>query len=175
VLRAVITILVRDGVDAVTFRSVAREAGVTYGLAHYHFGSRERMVEEALRFCMRQNLARFAETAYRSPLEEFGKDIPPLVAAAPEMAAFQFVMVLGGSRFPGLDRTVREAYETYMSHIRAMLEDAGLDVTDSLVRFVFACLDGIILQQLVFRDADRSVEPIAMLRELLLELRDSQP
>lgn len=37
------------GVDAVSVRAVLKEAGVNVALAHYHFGSREGLIEELLR------------------------------------------------------------------------------------------------------------------------------
>lgn len=37
------------GVDAVSVRAVLKEAGVNVALAHYHFGSREGLVEELLK------------------------------------------------------------------------------------------------------------------------------
>jgi DNA-binding transcriptional regulator YbjK len=39
-LAALVRVAGRDGLDAVTHRSVAAEAGVTHGLATYHFASR---------------------------------------------------------------------------------------------------------------------------------------
>jgi AcrR family transcriptional regulator len=37
------------GVDAVSVRAILKEAGVNVALAHYHFGSREGLIEELLR------------------------------------------------------------------------------------------------------------------------------
>ena len=45
---ALARIVARDGLDGVTFRSVAAEAGVTHGLASYHFKNRETMIVEAV-------------------------------------------------------------------------------------------------------------------------------
>src|SRR5664279_364825 len=48
----------RDGLDGVTFRSVAAEAGVTHGLASYHFGNRDTMIMEALLRAVREAIER---------------------------------------------------------------------------------------------------------------------
>jgi AcrR family transcriptional regulator len=37
-LEAVVRVVARHGLDALTYRAVAKEAGVTHGLVSYHFG-----------------------------------------------------------------------------------------------------------------------------------------
>ena len=55
---ALVRIVAREGLDGVTFRSVAAEAGVTHGLASYHFGNRETMIVEALTWAVRESIER---------------------------------------------------------------------------------------------------------------------
>ncbi|MGB8930259.1 MAG: TetR family transcriptional regulator [Anaeromyxobacteraceae bacterium] len=49
ILAAAERLFAERGVDAVSIRSVLKEAGVNVALAHYHFGSREGLIEELLR------------------------------------------------------------------------------------------------------------------------------
>jgi AcrR family transcriptional regulator len=49
ILDAAERLFAERGVDAVSVRSVLKEAGVNVALAHYHFGSREGLIEELLR------------------------------------------------------------------------------------------------------------------------------
>ena len=55
---ALARIVARDGLDGVTFRSVAAEAGVTHGLASYHFKNRETMIVEALTWAVHESIQR---------------------------------------------------------------------------------------------------------------------
>ena len=49
IIEATIRLIGRDGVDGVTHRAVAREAGVSLSSTTYHFASRDEIVSEALR------------------------------------------------------------------------------------------------------------------------------
>ncbi|MFC4349444.1 TetR/AcrR family transcriptional regulator [Kordiimonas lipolytica] len=50
VLEAALKVIARSGVDAVTHRCVAREAGVSNGVASYHFKTREALIQEAFKY-----------------------------------------------------------------------------------------------------------------------------
>src|SRR5215216_8163389 len=47
-LSAAMRVLDRDGMRGLTYRSVAREAGVSHGLVRHHFGSRDALIQEAV-------------------------------------------------------------------------------------------------------------------------------
>ncbi|MFM7552648.1 MAG: TetR/AcrR family transcriptional regulator, partial [Actinomycetota bacterium] len=47
ILLAVVRVIVRDGVDGLRMAAVAREAGVSSALLHYHFATREEMIRQA--------------------------------------------------------------------------------------------------------------------------------
>jgi hypothetical protein len=49
---------------------------------------------------------------------------------------------------------------------------AGLEASETMTRLVFAALDGIVIQQLVYGDAARTEETVAELRALLQGLAD---
>jgi AcrR family transcriptional regulator len=49
ILDAAERLFAEKGVDAISVRAVLKEAGVNVALAHYHFGSREGLIEELLR------------------------------------------------------------------------------------------------------------------------------
>src|SRR5438132_3593131 len=47
-LDAAVQVVGRSGLRGLTYRAVAAEAGVTQGLVAHHFGSRDRLIHEAL-------------------------------------------------------------------------------------------------------------------------------
>jgi AcrR family transcriptional regulator len=157
----------RDGLDGVTFRAVAREAGVTHGLASYHFGTREAMIHEGLAWAAQHAIddSRIAHDA--ESLDDFAADLPALIDDRPEEAIFQFRLAVEALRRPELLDDVRVSYDKYVDAIAQTLERFGLGGDPALARVVFAALDGLNLQQLMYGDVARAEEALAALRRLL--------
>lgn len=172
--RALVRVVARDGLDGVTFRSVAKEAGVTHGLASYHFGSRDAMIHEALTWAARHGISdsRIAQDAER--LDDFAADLPALMRDRPEEAIFQFRLLLESLRRSELLDDVRTSYDDYVEAVRESLVRFGLPDDVDLARVVFAALDGLNLQQLVYGDAQRTEAALAVLRRLLGSLTNAQ-
>ncbi len=172
--RALVRIVARDGFDGVTFRSVAAEAGVTHGLASYHFGTREAMINEALRWAVGRSI----ETARLAPddgsLSEFGAAVPRMLSEAPEEAIFQFDLLLRALRSPSpaLLDDVRQSYDDYVAATGESLRAFGIE-DEALSRLVFAALDGLTLQQLLYGDESRTADAIDALRRLLARLAEA--
>jgi len=164
---ALVRVVARDGLDAVTFRSVAAEAGVTHGLASYHFGTREEMIVEALTWAVAHALEASRLGGEAESLETFAADVPGLIAEAPDEATFQFRLLLGSLGRPDLLAEVRESYDRYVATVRETLERLGLPADDALAGMVFAAIDGLILQQLLYGRPERTAASLARLRDLL--------
>jgi AcrR family transcriptional regulator len=49
ILNAVLRIIKQDGVESITLRKIASEANVNLALVNYHFGSKDKLVSEALK------------------------------------------------------------------------------------------------------------------------------
>ncbi len=61
ILEAAASLFGRDGFQGASMNAVAREAGVSKGLLHYHFQSKEHLLLEAQRATFRQIFRRFSE------------------------------------------------------------------------------------------------------------------
>ena len=168
-IEAIVRVVARDGLDALTFRSAAKEAGVTHGLATYHFGSREAMVAEALEWATQAGIEESRLDTHGGGLADLAADLPDLIERDPDSAAFQFAMALEGRRRPGLAAEIRQLYDHYIDAARRSLRAAGLDADDDVARLVFAAIDGLVLQQLIYEDADATARALARLRLLLAE------
>jgi AcrR family transcriptional regulator len=169
--RALVHVVARDGLEGVTFRSVAREAGVTHGLASYHFGTREAMIHEGLAWAAQHAIddSRIAHDA--ESLDDFAADLPALIRDRPEEAIFQFRLAIEALRRPELLDDVRVSYDEYVEAVGQTLERFGLGRDPALARVVFAALDGLNLQQLMYGDAARAEQALAALRRLLVAYR----
>ncbi len=78
ILLATIACIERDGLDGLTVRAIAREASVNVAAINYHFGTKEKLIAEVLRFTLRNAFSldqldeRLASgTDLRAAVEEF--------------------------------------------------------------------------------------------------------
>jgi AcrR family transcriptional regulator len=165
--RALVRVVARDGLDGVTFRSVAAEAGVTHGLASYHFGTREAMIHEALTWAARHAILESRISDNAETLGDFASDLPALIHGAPEEAVFQFDLALEAVRRRDLLNDIRQVYADYIEAVRTSLVRFGLPDDASLARLVFAALDGLTLQHLIAQDEVATTEALDVLRRLL--------
>ena len=172
-LKAAIQIVAAQGLRGLTFRSVAAQAGVTHGAVQYHFGSWDRLVAEALAFAVRRSL----DTAGLEPtgpgFEDFAGALVASVASDPELQAFQFELTLEARRRPELLPTVAEAYDAYRSAVHDALTVGGLP-DPALGEIVMGALDGLVFQQTVFGDTERTRQALAVLRALLDAYADKE-
>ena len=79
IIEATIRLIGREGVDGVTHRAVAREAGVSLSSTTYHYGSRDEIVSEALRHVADQEIERIARDA--EALAGGHADVPSIARA----------------------------------------------------------------------------------------------
>jgi TetR/AcrR family transcriptional regulator, regulator of biofilm formation and stress response len=79
IIDATIRLIGRDGVDGVTHRAVAAEAGVSLSSTTYHFASRDEIITEALRRVADLELERIARDA--EALLEVHADVPSIARA----------------------------------------------------------------------------------------------
>ena len=173
-LEAVVRVVAREGFDGLTYRRVAEEAGVTHGLVHYHFGDRNTMIAETLKWAVEEAIARSVEDAGRPSLLTFGSGLGPLVAEHRDAQAFQNELLLAACRRPELRQHMDTLFETYWASFGDALRAAGLDAPSALVRLVFAAMNGLVLQQLYFGSREQTEEAMRELESLLvLRQRDA--
>lgn len=172
----------RRGAAASTFDRVAREAGVSRGLLHYYFGSKERLLAEVVRHDCELRLEqldrRLAEArtvddvvaALVAQLEAFlGED--------PENQAVIYEMLSASRRSPEIRAELAELYRRWREHLanalREKQEEGVLQLAgepEAVASVLYALADGMGIQLLADPDWDsRPVFEFGMelLRELL--------
>ncbi|MFN0153916.1 MAG: TetR/AcrR family transcriptional regulator [Gaiella sp.] len=170
-IEATIRVVARFGLRGLTHRAVAREAGVTHGLVTFHFGSRQELIREALVVAARESIERSALDPASGSLADLVATLPSLVASDEEGQAFQFELALEARRNPDLLPAARELYRAYLDATADSLRHLGIEAGDDLTRLVFAALDGLVFQQLLFGDPQQTERSIAELRTILAQLR----
>jgi AcrR family transcriptional regulator len=168
-LNATVHVVAREGLRGLTYRAVAEEAGVANTLVAHHFGTRDALLQAALEWAAEQSIGISLLEPATGDLEDFAAGLADFVAEDAGMQAFQYELALEARRRPELLPAVKRMYAGYIEATRRELMRMGLDEpSDDLARTVFALLDGIVLQQTFFGDADATRRAVERLRGLLL-------
>jgi len=150
----------RRGAAGSTFEHVAREAGVSRGLLHYYFGTKERLLVEVVRRDSELRVARLDERL--APAKKVDDVIEALVSSLTEVIDNEpgFFLLLyelfsAGRRNPDIQREVGQLFETTRSHVAEVLrskDDEGVlslrFPAEDVVSYLFALGDGFALQAL---------------------------
>jgi AcrR family transcriptional regulator len=170
-LDAAVQVVARDGLDGVSYRSVAEEAGATAGLVFYHFGSRESLILEAATRAGRRAVAHALPVGEGEDLDTFLDDLSSSAERDIADHVFQYEMAFNSRRRPGVAERMAELYAFYGEETeRALVSLAPGEVSPALARLVFAAIDGLVLQQVVFDDPERTEGGVRALRRALRAL-----
>lgn len=169
-LRAVPRTVAQHGFRGLTYRAVAKEAGLTYGMITHHFGTREALIREAASLAVNEAIMRSIAISSSQGLEDFPSGFSELISEERPAQIFQYELVFEALRSDDLLAAVREHYDRYVSAAAEALTELGIDADAPLARTVLATLDGLVLQQLIYGDSERTDESIAALRRLLAAL-----
>lgn len=172
-LAAAIRVVARGGLRKLTYRSVAAEAGVTHGLVVHHFGTRDALLEQALRWTVDHSIETASLVPASGRLEDFAATLADFVAADPDLQAFQYELRLEASRRPELRRHVDMLHTAYRDAVREAL--ACFDVAEEMADIVFAALEGLVFQQVTSGDSRCTREGVKALRRLLVTHRAKAP
>ncbi|WP_159766149.1 TetR/AcrR family transcriptional regulator [Streptomyces sp. HM190] len=164
-LAAAVRVVARGGLRKLTYRAVAAEAGVTHGLVAHHFGSRDALLEEALRWCVTRSIETSSLVPASGRLEDFAATLADVIEADPDLQAFQYELKLEASRRPELGHHVDLLYEAYRAAVREALACFG--VSPDLTEIVFAALEGLVFHQVTSGAPERTEKGVDALRRLL--------
>jgi DNA-binding transcriptional regulator YbjK len=162
ILEAALRVIGERGVDAVSHRTVADEAGVPLASTTYYFESLDDVLEGALELFVDEEAARL--TALVERLD--GQDLPPLEIARlfrselePDVA--QFELYVEAARRPRLQEVARRSIEMYGTVAAAALRAAGAAEPAVDPRAFVALFDGYGLHRVVGCD-DQGLEDALM-------------
>ena len=156
------------GIAGATFEHVASEAGVSRGLLHYHFGTKERLLVEVVRRDSELRVARLdaplaaADTA-EAVLDVLVSNLLDLIENEPGFFVLLFELFTAGRRNPELQREVGELFRRTRDHVAATLERKDSEGSIALrfdaeptVAYLFAIADGIAVQALSDEERDQT-------------------
>jgi AcrR family transcriptional regulator len=157
------------GIAASTFEHVASEAGVSRGLLHYYFGTKERLLVEVVRRDSEIRVARLDEPLARARtvddvLEVLVSSLQDLIENEPGFFVLLFELFTAGRRNPEVQREVGELFNRTREHVAEILRAKEREGVlsprfdaEAIVAYLFGIADGIALQ--VLSDPDRDFQP----------------
>ena len=152
-------VLVRDGLDAVTTRAVAREAGINHGLVHYYHGSVDELLLAVLdRLCTRWLDWQRELLAADRPFLEAWRATLALPGADPAARAWPQLAVAAAAR-PALGRRLAEMRAEWHALLERSFAGAaaGYGVSPApaaaMATLTIACIDGLRTDLLLGTDA----------------------
>jgi len=168
IVEAMRSSVARRGIAGSTFEHVAREAGVSRGLLHYYFGTKEALLVEVVRRDTEHRIARMDEPlgAAGSADELLGilvSDLEDSIDNEPGFWVLLFELFTAGRRNPDIQREVGELFKRTREHVAEILRakqaegviSPPFDI-DVVVSVLFALADGIALQLLSETERDHA-------------------
>lgn len=156
------------GAAGSTFEHVAREAGVSRGLLHYYFGTKERLLVEVVRRDAELRVNRLdamleeAETV-DAVLDGLVASLNDMIENDPGFFLLLYELFSAGRRNPDIQREVGQLFERTRSHVAEVLvakEAEGVLKlrfdAEAVVSYLFALGDGFALQTLSDPERDNS-------------------
>lgn len=157
------------GAAGSTFEHVAREAGVSRGLLHYYFGTKERLLVEVVRRDAEIRVARLDElladaATVDDVIDVLVGSLTDLIENEPAFFLLIFELFSAGRRNPEIQREVGQLFDRTRSHVAEVLEakerEGVLSLryeADAIVAYLSAVADGFALQAL--SEPDRDIGP----------------
>jgi AcrR family transcriptional regulator len=158
----------KRGAAGSTFEHVAREAGVSRGLLHYSFGTKERLLVEVVRRDAEIRIARLDEPLAKAEtvddvIEVLVASLMDLIENEPAFFLLLYELFSAGRRNPEIQHEVGQLFELTRSHVAEVLKakerEGVLSLrfdAEAIVSYLFAVGDGFALQALSDPSRDNS-------------------
>jgi AcrR family transcriptional regulator len=168
IVDAMRTSVAQRGAAGSTFEHVAREAGVSRGLLHYYFGTKERLLVEVVRRDAELRIARLDEMLEKAKtaddvLDVLVTSLTDMIDNEPGFFLLLYELFSAGRRNPDIQREVGQLFQRTRSHVAAVLkakEGEGVISLrfsgEAIVSYLFALGDGFALQALSDPERDNS-------------------
>lgn len=150
----------KRGAAGSTFEHVAREAGVSRGLLHYYFGTKERLLVEVVRRDAEIRVARLDDPLAKAEtvddvINVLVANLTDLIDNEPAFFLLLYELFSAGRRNPDIQHEVGQLFDRTRSHVAEILEakerEGVLSLrygAEAIVAYLFAVGDGFALQAL---------------------------
>ncbi|WP_020172390.1 TetR/AcrR family transcriptional regulator [Gordonia polyisoprenivorans] len=166
-LDAAVRVVADGGLRRLTYRAVAREAGVGHTLVSHHFGTMDALIEAAVERSLTLSVDSVTSRPGSGDLDALFEGLASLATEKASGEAFQFEVILESRRRPELQRHVKVIYEAYIEAIHNELVLAGIHPDRAFTHLVYVAAEGLVFNQITHGSADETEHSLAHLRVLL--------
>jgi AcrR family transcriptional regulator len=168
IVDAMRTCIATRGIAGATFEHVSREAGVSRGLLHYYFGTKERLLIEVLRGDAEVRIGALDEpleaaTTADEVISVFVLGAEEILQSDPGFYVLIFELFTAGRQNPEIQSELAQVYDGSRRHVAEILrrkqEEGVLSLrfdAETCVTFMFGAADGAALQRLTDPERDYS-------------------
>jgi AcrR family transcriptional regulator len=168
IVDAMRTCIAARGIAGATFEHVSREAGVSRGLLHYYFGTKERLLIEVLRGDAEVRIGGLDEPLEAAKtadevLDVFVAGAEEILVSDPGFYVLIYELFNAGRQNPEIRAELAQVYDASRRHVAAILrrkDDEGVLSlrfdAETTVTFMFGAADGAALQRLTDPERDYS-------------------
>jgi len=161
------------GIAGATFEHVSRQAGVSRGLLHYYFGTKERLLIEVLRNDAEIRIAMLDEPL--AAAKSVDDVVAVLVSGAEELLredpgfyVILYELFTAARQNPDIQAELAELYRRSRRHVAGVLRRKEIEGVvslrfdaESVVTYMFAAADGGALQRLTDPERDYAATVVA--------------
>jgi AcrR family transcriptional regulator len=179
-VQAAIQVATREGLAATTTRRIAQELGISVGIVHYCFRSKEELLHEVIRViaeaqvvAAREAIVPGADVA--SSVRNAFLGFWQLVEATPDAQLLTYELTSWALRNAETEPLAREQRASQLAGIREILDEVSIATgvqwslpTERLARMTLAITDGVTLGWLVDRDTASAVQALETFADQLL-------
>ena len=166
IVDAMRTCIASRGIAGATFEHVSSEAGVSRGLLHYYFGTKERLLIEVLRGDAEVRIGALDEPLEAAQsadevLNVFVAGAEEILQSDPGFYVLVYELFSAGRQNPEIQAELAQVYDGSRRHVAEILrrkeEEGVLSLrfdAETCVTFMFGAADGVALQRLTDPERD---------------------
>lgn len=181
-VQAAIQVATREGLAATTTRRIAQELGISVGIVHYCFRSKEELLHEVIRVIAAAQVV--AARAAITPGADIASSVRnaflgfwQLVEATPDAQLLTYELTSWALRNAETEPLAREQRAAQLAGIEQILDEISTATgatwslpPDQLARMTLAITDGVTLGWLVDRDTLSAIQALETFADQLLTL-----
>ena len=152
IAQAVWAVIAERGIEGVTLRCVAAEAGVSVGRIQHYYASREELVRDSCRELLKAATQRFEAAGDATPVERLRRLILGRIPTTPEFAIGTSIWLAYEAKSvddPVIAELVQRGHAGGVQEAAALLSECGVADASAVALRLMATAEGLAIRVLV--------------------------
>lgn len=152
IAQAVWAVIAERGIEGVTLRSVAAEAGVSVGRIQHYYASREELVRDSCRELLKAATQRFEAVDDTTPVEKLRRLVLGRIPTTPEFAIGTSIWLAYEAKSvddPVIAELVQRGHAGGVQEAAALLSEYGVADASAVALRLMATAEGLAIRVLV--------------------------